>query len=65
MNQNSLQHFIHEEAIDLFSNRLFISECRQTSNISHTLVGNKIVDHSDAVGAWPIGAAPTASSLLT
>ena len=26
---------------------------RQNSNISHTLVGNKIVDHSDVVGALP------------
>ena len=25
----------------------------QTSNISHTLVGNKIIDHSDVVGAVP------------
>ena len=35
--------------------------CR-TFNISHTLVGNKIVDHSDVVGASPVGAAPTTSS---
>ena len=35
---------------------------RQTSNISHTLVGNKIVDHSDVVGAWPVAAAPTTYS---
>ena len=34
----------------------------QTSNISHTLVSNKIVDHSDVVGASPVGAAPTTSS---
>ena len=33
----------------------------KTSNISHTL-GNKIVDHSDVVGASPVGAAPTTSS---
>ena len=33
----------------------------QTSNISHTLVGNKIVDHSDVVGASPVSAAPTTS----
>ena len=37
----------------------------QTCNISHTFVGNKIVDHSDVVGASPVGAAPTTSSLLT
>ena len=38
---------------------------RQTSNISQTLVGNKIVDQSDLVGASPVGAAPTASSFST
>ena len=30
-----------------------------------TLVGNKIVDHSDVVGSSPIGAAPTTSSFPT
>ena len=35
------------------------SDYRQVSNISRTLVGNKIVDHSDVVGASPVGAAPT------
>ena len=34
----------------------------QTSNISHTLVGNKTVDHSDVVRASAFGAAPTTSS---
>ena len=38
---------------------------RQVSNIRCTLVGNKIVDNSDAVGASPVGAAPTTSSLST
>ena len=38
---------------------------RKTSNISHTLVGNKIVDHSDVVGASPVGAAPTTPSFST
>ena len=37
---------------------------RKTSNI-RTLVGNKIVDHSDVDGASPVGAAPTTSSFLT
>ena len=37
----------------------------QTSNISRTLVGNKIVNHSDVVGASPVGAAPTTSSFST
>ena len=40
-------------------------QCPQTSNKSRTLGGNKIVDHSDVVGASPVGAAPTTSSLST
>ena len=36
----------------------------QTFNIRCTLVGNKFVDHSDVVGASPVGAAPTTSSFL-
>ena len=43
----------------------FIPEYRQVSNIRRTLVGNKIVDHSDVVGASPVGAAPTTSSFST
>ena len=35
---------------------------RQTSNIRRTLAENKIGDHSDVVGASPVGAAPTTSS---
>ena len=38
---------------------------RQVSNIRRTLVGNRIVDNSDVVGASPVGAAPTTSSLST
>ena len=41
-----------------------ITYCK-TSNISHTLVGNKFVDHSDVVGASPVGAAQTTSSFST
>ena len=37
----------------------------KVSNIRHTLVGNKIVDHSDVVGASPVGAAPTTSAFST
>ena len=37
----------------------------QVSNISRTLVDNEIVDHSDVVGASPVGAAPTTSSFST
>ena len=38
---------------------------RKTSNIRCTLVGYKIVDHSDVVGASPVSAAPTTSSFST
>ena len=38
---------------------------RKVSNIRRTLAGNKIVDHSDVVGALPVGAAPTTSSFST
>ena len=38
---------------------------RQVSHIRRTLVDNKIVDHSDVVGASPVGAAPTTSSFST
>ena len=34
----------------------------QISYINRTLVGDEIVDHSDVVGASPVGAAPTTSS---
>ena len=44
---------------------LVYSRKRQTSNISRTLVGNKIVDHIDVVGASPVGAAPTTFSFST
>ena len=37
----------------------------ETSNITHTLVGNIIIDNSDVVGASPVGAAPTTSSFST
>ena len=48
------------------SNVIFIfTMYRQVFNISRTLVGNKIVDHSDVIGASPVGAAPTTSSFST
>ena len=45
--------------------RFFFNYYRKTSNISRTLVGNKIVDNSDVIGASPIGSAPTTSSFST
>ena len=64
--------FHHENKMVMRDCRVFILESlyagniyRQVSNISRTLVGNKIVDHSDVVGASPVGAAPTTSSFST
>ena len=37
----------------------------ETYAISHTLVGNKIVHHTDVVGVAPTGDAPTTSSFST
>ena len=37
----------------------------QTSNERHTSVDNNIVDHSDVVGASPVGAAAPTSSFST
>ena len=37
----------------------------KTSNIRRTILGNKIVDHSDVVGASPVCAALTTSSFST
>ena len=54
---------IKEVDVDMDSSLLKIY--RQVSNIRRTLIGNKIVDHSDVVGASPVGAAPTTSSFST
>ena len=37
---------------------------RETCNICRALVGRKIADHSDVVGASPVGAASIAWPLL-
>ena len=50
--------------LGLLSTKLSL-KYHQVSNISRTLVGNKIVDQSDVVGASPVGAAPTTSSFST
>ena len=50
---------------ELFYNAAAGYVYRQTSNIRRTLAGNEIVDHSDVVGASPVGAAPTTSSFST
>ena len=48
-----------------FGKIILIYMYRQISNISRSLIGYKIVDHSVEVGASPVGAAPTTSSFST
>ena len=43
----------------------FMSIYRKTYNRRGILVGNKLVDHSDVVGASPVGAAPTTFSFCS
>ena len=55
---------ITEHMFMLWSHKTYYTSfyyCK-TCNISHTLLGNEIVDHSDVVGASPAGTAPTTSS---
>ena len=51
----------HDAMIWIDSDSPLNNTYRQTSNTKRTLVGNKIVDHSDAVEASPVGAALTTS----
>ena len=50
-----------------WNNRIFlyIYKYIYLSNISQTSAGNKVVDQSDVVGASPVGAASSTSSLST
>ena len=56
---------IWEFCIVGFVDQVYHLKYRKTSNISRPLLGNKIVDNSDVVGASPVGAAPTTSSFST
>ena len=51
--------------MNIYSSYKLKHNYRQVSNMRRTLAGYKIVDHSDVVGASPIGAAPTTSSFST
>ena len=53
------------ECILQYKPQLLKNTYRKTANISHTLVGDKVVGNSDVVGALPVGAAPTTSSFST
>ena len=63
--EDILQKTFHTDCHNTYS-RLNIDRknkiYRQGSNIRRTLVDNEFADHSDVVGASPVGAAPTTSS---
>ena len=44
--------------------KMLMPKYHKTSNISHIFAGNKTVNHTDVVGALPVGPAPTTSSFL-
>ena len=57
--------FVDRIKLEMDRKKIPFSIFRQVSNISRTFLGNQIVDHSDVVGASPVGAAPTTSSFST
>ena len=59
-----IQVLVFSDLSENYEKHVSIYYC-QTSNIRNTLVGNKIVDHLDVVGALLVGAAPTSSSFST
>ena len=62
----SMKQVLAWNKVVYFYLKLFdIETYSQVSSIRRTIVGNKIVDHSDVVGASPVGAAPTTSSFST
>ena len=61
----SIQGNAFENDVCKLSEILSQHQHREISDIKRTLVGNTIVDHSDVVGASPVGAAATTSSFST
>ena len=63
---NNKPYLVQQQAI-IWTNDSLVKWCiyRQVSNKRRTLVSNYIVDYSDVIGASPVGAAPTPSSLST
>ena len=49
-------------AIYIFYQFSAMGDIVKTLNLSRTVADNKIADHSDVVGASPVGTAPTTSS---
>ena len=57
-----MHKYVSQSLLTILVLDIAICKYYQTSNISDTLVDNKIVHHSDVVGALPVGTAPTTSS---
>ena len=51
--------------LGIYKDHVSAKDYRQVSNIRRPLVGKEIVDHSDVVGASPVGAAPATSLFST
>ena len=62
---STISNAIHMSSKHAFEFIIGHDKYRQTSNISHDLVCNKIIYHSDVVGSSPVDVAPTTSSLST
>ena len=63
---NGLVHYSHQVHQQCILKKWQKMIYRQTSNLIYTLAGNQIVDdHSDVVGASPVGAALNTSSFST
>ena len=56
-------YIVGQSSLVMYENHLSLYP--ETSDIGHTLIDNKIADHSNVVGASPVGAAPTTSSNST
>ena len=58
-------HFLRDKNSRGYIDSTIYYRYRQICTISRTLLGNKLGDHSDVIGASPVGAFPTASSYLS
>ena len=65
VNPSSAGHWYVQSEVGHHCACSILGAYRQISNTRRTLVGNKFVDHSDVVGALPVGTAPTTSSCVT
>ena len=65
MDHNVSQCLTRQQGLKQNTKFVWLGICCQTSNISHTIEGNKTFDYSDVVEVSPVGTAPTTSSFST